>query len=63
MGKSKSLGVVIVKVEGENQAYIGTSKHNNSITFDEELDDAVWVAKRGARFPLEVVWPSCLLGL
>jgi len=52
MGTSKSIGVVIVEVEGEEHAYIGTSQSDARITFDE-LQDAQWVAERGARFLVE----------
>jgi hypothetical protein len=48
MGKSKPIGIVIVEMDGEQQAYIGTSEH------DDELKSAILIAKRGARFPVEV---------
>ena len=52
MGTSQSIGVVIVEIEGKEHAYSGTLRSDNQRTFDE-LQDAVWVAERGARFPLE----------
>ena len=48
MGKSKPIGIVIVEMDGEQHAYIGTSEH------DDELKSAASIAKRGARFPVEV---------
>ena len=53
MGTSHAIGIVIVDIEGEEQAYIGTSRSTSKHTYDE-LEDAQWIATRGARFPREV---------
>ena len=52
MGESKSIGIVLAEVEGEEKAYIGRSRSINNLQFGE-FEDAEWIAKFSSEFSLD----------